>query len=831
MIFKYKIFVLMFGLTFLFCQEMPNQPASNNPLDMNNPQTQGNPFLLKAEIANGGVTLNWSAVNISTVEGYYVYRSIDQPEKFEKTKSTTREITTCIDSAVVNGHSYWYKVTAHGNDGEESSLTNVAAVRISTEPVLVINGGAEFTGTRQVQLTILATGATQLWISNVADFSEGNWEAYVTEKSWTLSTGPGLKIVYMKTKYADETESPISTDSIAPLPMNPNFEIAHGAQYTATRNVIITGQVSGENIQIKLSEDSTFFNIPWQSFRDSLYFHLSSQPQMKTVFAKFKNDFEIESLVLKRQIIPQNITTATIRLNNSARYTAQRDVQLALEALGAEFMKVSEDSSFTNLAWQNFSANLNFRLSAGEGQKMIYAQFITEFQFVSPLIVGTIILDQTPPQARFIVLPDSGITQETSFSVNATASGDNFTPNDQLEVRWDWENDSRFDTPWSLVKKTNFIYQTGGSKTIQLEVRDGAGLTQNHSRQIFVNTRPQAQFSISPRAGETTTLFQMDARASADPDGHSIWLRWDFEGDGQWDTEWSQQKTMSHQFSEGGNFRIVLQVKDQFGLLGTSEQAVVVFYHSPMVVVPAGEFTMGSPDGFGDADEQPQHVVTLAEFQIDQYEVTNLQYAQFLSLGHEQHYHPKMKIVEHENGIYIPEAGYEKHPVVYVSYENALAYARWQGKSLPTEAQWEKAARGIEMRVYPWGNGLENANLNYWNSGDPFETTFYPPTTPVGYYNGSNWNGYQTRGSHSPYGAYDLAGNVAEWCLDWYQPDYYQPNTPPDPVGPATGTHRVVRGGSWADDAYHVRSAARSHHPPFEPSPFIGFRCVKQDNP
>ena len=452
------------------CQDMPNKPSYKNPLDTKNPQTNGDPFRLRIDSTAAEVTLIWSEVQLEAVFGYNVYRSIDEPDTFNLLGATVVGDTTWVDTTVVNGFIYWYKVIAVGKTGDESSQTNVAAVRLDTDPIIKINGDAIYTYTTTVILTILAPNAVEMIISNYDDFRDGTWENYKTSKTWLLLDEEGPKTVYIKMKYEDGTESPLFWDTIT-----------------------------------------------------------------------------------------------------------------------------------------------------------------------------------------------------------------------------------------------------------------------------------------------------YDRKASN------------------------------------------------------------------VVFIPAGVFTMGSESGVGDNDEQPKHTIYLDDYYIDKYEVTNKQYSQFLTDidDGESYYYHDMKIINNGDGTFDSEPGFEFHPVIYVSYEDAKAYAFWSGGSLPTEAQWEKAARSDELRIYPWGDLLESNQANFWNSGDPFESTISPPTTPVGYYNGVNWNGYQTSDSPSPYGAYDMAGNVWEWCSDFYQADYYSQSQNSNPSGPANGTARVVRGGSWADNPYYLRSACRSHRQPFDVFGNVGFRCVK----
>lgn len=253
-----------------------------------------------------------------------------------------------------------------------------------------------------------------------------------------------------------------------------------------------------------------------------------------------------------------------------------------------------------------------------------------------------------------------------------------------------------------------------------------------------------------------------------------------------------------------------------------------------MVLIPEGSFVMGSPEKspFPD-DEKPSHRVYVDDFYMDTHEVTNEEFAIFLNSVRPQEEERKKWIVlrsdlrteerkdwwpaeiVYENGVYKPVRGFERHPVNSVSWYAADAYCRWLGKRLPTEAEWEKAARGgLKEKLYPWGDAYPTAGIVYnraWR-----DNALPVPTEPVGNYHP---NGY---------GLWDMAGNVAEWVNDWYDPEYYKKSPKKNPQGPASGTMKVIRGGSWASNANSIRAGARSFaHPENLPSG-VGFRCVKQ---
>ena len=240
-----------------------------------------------------------------------------------------------------------------------------------------------------------------------------------------------------------------------------------------------------------------------------------------------------------------------------------------------------------------------------------------------------------------------------------------------------------------------------------------------------------------------------------------------------------------------------------------------------MVLIPAGEFQMGSGDGYG--DESPVHTVYLDAFYIDTYEVTNTQYADFLNeyKNTDPNIHTLLDIssdycmIEKVGDIFSPESGYEYHPVVMVSWYGAAAYAKFYSKRLPTEAEWEKAARGgLVGKQYPWGDNISHEDANYGGVGGRKETS------PVGSF------------PPNGYGLYDMGGNVGEWCVDWHGKDYYSVCSRSNPVGPGSGVYRVLRGGSWLYNKNGLRVASRDIGCPTSTcSCHSGFRCAGDVTP
>jgi formylglycine-generating enzyme required for sulfatase activity len=217
-----------------------------------------------------------------------------------------------------------------------------------------------------------------------------------------------------------------------------------------------------------------------------------------------------------------------------------------------------------------------------------------------------------------------------------------------------------------------------------------------------------------------------------------------------------------------------------------------------LVYVPAGAFTMG--DDSGEKDERPAHKVYLDAFWIDQTEVTNKQYQTCVNAG-------SCKLPSDTSNF--NNLNYEQHPVVYVDWNMAKAYCNWAGRILPTEAQWEKAARGTDGRIYPWGEVIDCNKANY-------QSSCVGNTASVGSY----------KSGKSPYGAYDMAGNVWEWVNDFYEENYYQDSPSSNPGGPISGAYRILRGGSWDNLIRHAHSSLRLKFPPDGNSYIVGFRCA-----
>ena len=247
-------------------------------------------------------------------------------------------------------------------------------------------------------------------------------------------------------------------------------------------------------------------------------------------------------------------------------------------------------------------------------------------------------------------------------------------------------------------------------------------------------------------------------------------------------------------------------------------------FGAEMVFIPAGEFIMGSTDQqISDAlslckpcqpssfdNEKPQHTIYLNSYWINKFEVTNAEYKKCVDSGNCS---LPIENKSYTRNSYFGNAQYDDYPVIYVSWNDANTYCEWAGKRLPTEAEWEKAARGIDGRIYPWGNTFDSSKLN---SGGVVSDTTKVGSYPAG---------------ASPYGVMDLAGNVWEWVADWFENNYYNISPRNNPTGSSSGDLKVTRGGSWLDGPDFVRVALRGTWTSAPIKEIQGFRCAKDATP
>jgi formylglycine-generating enzyme required for sulfatase activity len=258
-----------------------------------------------------------------------------------------------------------------------------------------------------------------------------------------------------------------------------------------------------------------------------------------------------------------------------------------------------------------------------------------------------------------------------------------------------------------------------------------------------------------------------------------------------------------------GDLQIVARATDRAGRQLSSPAFVLPVRGAEgpigsMIQVPEGVFKMG--DNAGAPEEKPEREVRLPAFQIDRYEATVGEFRAFVRATNHQTDAEKAGKPANETWRADNIGSRFDHPVRFVSWWDADKYCRWAGKRLPTEAEWERAARGTDLRAFAWGN--------------EFDATRVAPntdTTPVGFFFNNG----------SPVGAYDMSGNVWEWVNDWFQPDYYAQNQNDNPQGPQQGDQRVIRGGSFTNGQDDLRVTRRIKDDASRANRDVGFRCAK----
>ena len=472
----------------------------------------------------------------------------------------------------------------------------------------------------------------------------------------------------------------------------------------------------------------------------------------------------------------------------------------------------------------------------GPGEYTVRAEVINAAGLTSRTSAQALLAPKPPPpQARFTVTPSEG-PPGTFFLVDATESFAGRSATDSLRFRWDWNGDGVWDTQYLALPGAQVQLGEPGIYPVTLEVTDLAGRTATSQQNVLVRSsgrEPVASMTLTPLVAWPNELVTADAGRSASPtEGGTLLYRWDWDGDGVWDTEWTPKSSAQHAYRTVGTHVVRLAVRDSVGATAVTEGQVVVRSDNrlapgqgvildgvSMRFVPAGMFTMGCQTVA--ADEFPAHQASASAFLIDTYEVTNAEYQRFVTAtGHRAPPH-------WVNQQYW--AGQGQLPVVNVTWDDAAAYAAWRGVRLPTEIEWEYAARGTDGRTFPWGNEFSRQNANYGEN----------PVVPVG----------QFPAGASPFGVLDMAGNVAEWTQDYYRPypgfDRYilvDPRTPErydesryliadNPFTAPAETYRVVRGGSVGVDlgtnGIELRTTSRIPTKPGTRSSLVGFRCVR----
>lgn len=367
----------------------------------------------------------------------------------------------------------------------------------------------------------------------------------------------------------------------------------------------------------------------------------------------------------------------------------------------------------------------------------------------------------------------------------------------------------------STAPQTSFVPTLDGEYRFRLTVSDGQAQSSDETTVVVkLSGVPRAEAGPDQEAipGATVTL---DASDSVDPDSDPLVYRWTLRSGPEVLLSDPGSPHPTFLASQAGTYVFALEVEDADANLDRDEVQIVVAARvyreqAGMVQIPAGPFTMGDNQGSG-GDEDPEHLVEVSQFWIDKHEVTAADYQACVAAG-------ACAPAGQGANCNAPLADRAQHPINCVDWAQASAYCTWAGKRLPTEAEWEKAARGEDQRRYPWGDARpDRERLNFNNN--------VGATEPIGSHPSGS----------SPYGVLDLAGNVLEWTNDYYSSDYYAQSPAADPAGPprpADGEFRVVRSSSWnTGDPRALTTTVRNNFPATTADPALGFRCARTNDP
>ncbi|MCX7834773.1 MAG: SUMF1/EgtB/PvdO family nonheme iron enzyme [bacterium] len=531
-------------------------------------------------------------------------------------------------------------------------------------------------------------------------------------------------------------------------------------------------------------------------------------------------------------------TSPVMTIDGDSAYTSIRNVGITLICDRAISFWIGSHPNDPNGQWYPMRSSITYRLSDGRGRKYVYCRFHYLEGDTSEWVVDSV--DTSPIQASLMRLSASEFVNTRTVAIRVQQIG-------VTSIRFS-EDSTTFNTPWMNVQDTMYVLlsNSDGVKRIYAQVDNGFeypilalnSLRYTLDREIrIINVRENSNGNVLGL--NDRVLLTIEA---GEPNAFA-WIKLIDQYGNSRDSIPLQSLTNSviyqrnYLVNYGRNIFqgfVIGYLLDHAGnrAIDTADTRIQIdLAQNEMVLMNANGFLMGSNSGRN--DETPLHWVELPAFYLDRFEVTNQSYAIFLSSApeHSEFWNANMRI--HQNGsVYTPWQGFELHPVRFVTYHGAVAFARWAGKRLPTEAEWEYAAKGTENRTYPWGfSGIihRQANARPTNPNTPRPGPEIRPdttTTPVGFYNGQINMGYQTENGATPEGIHDLGGNVAEWCQDWYDATYYQYSPYINPQGPNTGTLKVLRGGAFFQTSFDLRSAARFALPPNTEYYFVGFRCA-----
>ncbi len=390
-------FLLVLSAILSCTGDVPPIPVRNNPLDANNPDTQGDPYHLRGEIADGGAQLTWDLFDWGPMTGFSLHRMEDNGA-FSLLTQINATKTTYTDLSIQNGHRYDYYIVA-SSDAGDFQPSEYVTVTINSDPVLFIEGeSVTHTPTRNVTLTILAFGAEQMLLSNTSDTARASWEAATSTRQWQLETGVGTKSVYLWVKYTGDEKSDLVVDQIEPSPLNPSVFINNVSTHTPTRSVHLSLSATGAT-EMQISNDSLQGNESWQAYTEEYDWELATGSGTKTVYLNVRNDFLIESETLDQ--IEPSVLNPVLNILPDSTHINHTDITLSMPNVGASEMKIANSSDSSSINWQPYEDTLNWNILSDDGWKRVYVWFKNDFYPTTEPVVDSVGLDTNTEIASF----------------------------------------------------------------------------------------------------------------------------------------------------------------------------------------------------------------------------------------------------------------------------------------------------------------------------------------------------------------------------------------------------------------------------------------------
>ena len=715
----------------------------------------------------GEFTVYWTDVmGLSNLAGYKVYRSTNSTSGFSEMVSLGVTSTQWTDAEVAFDSTYYYKLSVYGTGGEESNLSSAVS-----------------------QTTFISIVPDSVRITGIGELG-----------------------IYW---------SPVSKRKIAQIFRG----IAFRSGGVKGRQVL---GLSGYNIYRSISPTGSYNKVNTAPITQTFY--VDSDLANNTAY------------YYKLTIVTTSGYESSLPDNHSYGITFDKPLPpLSAEITGIGMLRAEWNtiSGLSNLAGYNV-----YRSNSPSGTyQKLNSSILTETTFTDSLLSNNatyyykISAVSTDSQESNLSDYKSGTTFDAPDTLVITGADTNWIALSWTDCSWlsnfdhynlyrgvdDSTNLTVFATPTANLLTDSDVDCNSHSYFYRVSVVSSEGEESNPSNILSVLQGPLPPVLYQPTNNDTisdcTPYFDWSDPSKA----VKYWIQVDNNGNFS-SPEISDSAITVSNYTAGSSLSCDkyywrVKARNSLGLWGGwSSTWNFTIMISEMVYVPAGEFTMGSDPGEGDSNEEPEHTVYLDAYYIDKYEVTNRQYCDFMNewgSNDDGEGHSLLDLddadcqIYESGGTYYVESGKDSFPVIEVSWYGAKTYCEWRGGRLPTEAEWEKAARGTDERKYPWGNG--EPDDTYANYGG-----IAGHTTPVGSY----------EKGESPYGCYDMAGNVYEWCNDWYYANYYSVSPHINPQGPASGTYRVIRGGSWLHNSYNLRCGNRNYYTPSCTWNYSGFRWV-----